>query len=281
MATNGKAALVAYWCNTRESIRLKRAAGEPAPWTDDTILASRRFCNVRREHDRVTQWIARHWRTPYAQHHNLTLAMVLARYLNWPPTLAAVGFPERWDPSRTLEIMRRRAKAGDRVWNSAYMISTCGQAREKAAHVVDAVSRTQGMQPGPGETLEGFWGRLTKIDGLGSFLAAQVVADIKNAPGNPLAKAPDWWSFCAPGPGSERGVRWYIGYQKPVAAFYFPIALKQMADEVGPLLDPVIGRLCMQDWQNVACEISKYAKAKEGGRMPRRLYRSTEQDYAL
>lgn len=39
----------------REAIRLRRAAGEGAPWTRDPIMADWSFCNVRREDDRVTQ----------------------------------------------------------------------------------------------------------------------------------------------------------------------------------------------------------------------------------
>jgi hypothetical protein len=41
----------------RESIRRKRLAGEPPPWTDDPILRTWRFTNVHRENDKTTLWL--------------------------------------------------------------------------------------------------------------------------------------------------------------------------------------------------------------------------------
>lgn len=43
----------------REDIRLRRAAGEPAPWTRDELFANRHFCNVYRKHDKTTVEIYR------------------------------------------------------------------------------------------------------------------------------------------------------------------------------------------------------------------------------
>ena len=37
------------WCRERERIRVKRDAGEPAPWTEDPIFRQGRFLNVFRE----------------------------------------------------------------------------------------------------------------------------------------------------------------------------------------------------------------------------------------
>jgi hypothetical protein len=46
----------------REAIRLKKEGGKRPPWTHDEILRDGYFCNVRREDDKVTRWIAKHWR---------------------------------------------------------------------------------------------------------------------------------------------------------------------------------------------------------------------------
>lgn len=277
---NGKASLVSHWISERERIRQAREAGAPPPWTQDPILAAFRFCNVRREDDRVTRWVSNHWRAPYAQHPNLTLAMALARFFNWPPTLEEIGFPFTWDSTRVGFLLRQRAARDERLWNSAYMISTCGRKCPKIDHVLgvaDALYRSK-LTPQAGQTLEAFWQELCKIDGLGSFLAAQIVADLKNTRGSPLSVAQDWWSFAAPGPGSERGVRWYIDGRHIRGRGWFQAGLQLMAKEV--TLPPHIERLHMQDWQNVACELSKYARAVEmGGRKPRRRYRTTEGDY--
>ena len=48
------------WITEREAIRLRRIAGNPPPWTDDPILREWSFCNVCREADHTTEWIAQH-----------------------------------------------------------------------------------------------------------------------------------------------------------------------------------------------------------------------------
>ena len=70
-----------YFIGERESIRIRRANGEP-PWTDDQIFRENRFCNVRREDDRVTRWIAENRRTPHADDPDLWFAMAIARFVN-------------------------------------------------------------------------------------------------------------------------------------------------------------------------------------------------------
>ena len=50
---------------------------------------------------------------------------------------------------------------------------------------------------------------LQSLEGLGSFLAAQVVADLKNTVGYPLYYALDKATFVAHGPGSIRGLQWF------------------------------------------------------------------------
>ena len=73
-----------YFIGERERIRIRRANGEPPPWTDDPILREWSFCNVRREDDRVTRWIAEDWRVPHVDDPDLWFAMVIARFVNWP-----------------------------------------------------------------------------------------------------------------------------------------------------------------------------------------------------
>jgi hypothetical protein len=84
------------WIEEREAIRLRRAAGEEAPWTQDSILAEWSFCNARREDDRVTSWIAENWRERHAYNPDLWFATVVARFVNWPDTLAELGWPLPW-----------------------------------------------------------------------------------------------------------------------------------------------------------------------------------------
>jgi hypothetical protein len=94
----------------RETIRIKRAENSPWPWTTDPILQTYSFCNVRREDDKTTKWIARNFREPHAGEPDLWFATVVARLVNLIGTLAALGFPVPWDPNWFLDVMAARGK---------------------------------------------------------------------------------------------------------------------------------------------------------------------------
>src|SRR5438128_138100 len=110
-----------YFIAEREEIRRRREAGEPPPWTDDPVMREWRFCNVRREDDRVTRWIAANWRGPNADNPDLWFPMCVARFVNWPDTLAEIGFPVPWDAERFLEVMAARKARGEKCYGGAYM----------------------------------------------------------------------------------------------------------------------------------------------------------------
>ena len=273
---------VAYWVRERELIRLQREAGRPAPWTEDPILRAYRFCNVRREDDRVTRWLAQYWRAPYAQHPLLCVNMALARYFNRVDTLRFLGYQEKWVPVRLLGRLLNARSGGATLFHNAYMISTCGASRDKLEHVVgalDGLARALPDGPAAGDTLEGFCAKLRALEGFGPFLSGQIIADLKHAPGNPLDEAPDFWSWAVPGPGSQRGLCWYFGRRTPFPEREFLPALNVMASEVGALLAPSF-RLEMQDWQNVMCEVSKYQRILATGRGRRRYNPTPPQEAA-
>lgn len=276
-SSNERRKIVAYWMEEREKIRLAKEAGEPAPWTFDPILAAFRFCNVRREDDRVTRWIKQNWRDPYAGHRNMLTAMVLARMVNWPATLEDIGFPEDWGPAyieRASRLMRARAERGEKLWTSAYMISTAGARRNKVDHVLAVVGRAHenNWRVVQQTALEEAWLSLKEVNGLGPFLAAQVVADYKHVPGSTLENAKDWWTWAAPGPGSERGLRWLAGRERPVPAYEFLSLLRMEWEKIKPMIPQSLAGISMQDAQNVMCEVSKYVRVRDGGSRPRNRY---------
>lgn len=269
---------LAYWINERELMRVRHGTQVMAfGYSDDPVMGQTRYCNVRREEDKVTKWVAKHWRNPHADDPLLTLGMVTARMINWPPTLLRIGFPTDnftgWAESAKKQIRNYEGKS----WTAAYTISTCGRAMLKEDYVFDHVLAAVAGSSWNfgGLSLEDGYQSLRTVDGLGSFLAAQVIADLKNTPGHALERADDWWSWSAPGPGSIRGLQAFFGglwRNRPITASLYPHAIKECADLTFPLLAKYVGQLHMQDFQNCLCEFSKYIRMKEGDGRARNSY---------
>ena len=268
---------VAYWILERERIRLQHDEGRPRPWTKDPILGTYRFCNVRREDDRVTRWLMKHY---YAGHGNsveLTAAAVLARMINWPPTLERIGFPDPWDGDEIITTVHDQHDHG-KAWGSAYVVTTCGRPMDKAVYVVENVCgavRRAAIAPRKGDTLAAFWTRLRAIDGLwAGFIAAQVVADLKHLRTSPLRHASDWESWAVPGPGSRRGInRFYdlpLNHKLPDHEWWQ--RLDSARRQVLVHLPKNFENLDNQNMQNVFCEFDKYLRAKEGSGTPKQHY---------
>jgi hypothetical protein len=266
------------WIAEREAIRLRREAGQPKPWTDNPIFRRVFFTNIHREHDRVTRWIAQHWREPNATDPDLFFAMAVARLVNWPDTMAALGYPVPWNREHFLAVLQARAAEGEKVWGAAYNISNNGQSLPKVEVVageLDALwARRKQLRPKEDDTLLGFYARLKVMPGFASFMAAQVVADVKQVA--PLRNARDWWTFAAPGPGSRRGLNRVLGRPKDAPwrnDDTWRAALARLHETIAPELERVgIGRLCAQDLQNCLCEFDKNERERLGEGHPKRRF---------
>ena len=70
------------FCREREKIRILRAQGGPAPWSEDPIFQKARFLNVFREDDRVSKSILRFADSLQSDLPNLIHALFFARWSN-------------------------------------------------------------------------------------------------------------------------------------------------------------------------------------------------------
>jgi hypothetical protein len=273
-----------YFIHEREAIRRRRAAGHPPPWTDDPILREWSFTNVHREDDRVTRWIAANWREPHAYDPDLWFAMCVARFVNWPDTLADVGFPVPWDPARFVKVMAARAARRDKVYGGAYMIRADNKnpGRPTAEYQVEEVfdplwSARERLRPREVDTLASWFARLSGFHGMGAgFMAAQIVADMKNV--WPLAATADCWTFAASGPGSRRGLNRILG--RAVDAKWTECGYYGWRGEFARLREAIAPELARmgiwldaQDLQNCLCEFDKYERVRLGEGKPRRRFR--------
>ncbi len=272
-----------YWIREREAVRVRRVAGLPPPWTADPVIATYRFCNVRREDDLVTRWIDRRVRRPYADHPLLWLMLCLSRQVCWPDTLAELidggGWPDddgdAW-ADRAVHIMNARRDRGDKVYTGAYMISappTRGACKQDyvVRAVVGGLWRARDQLPDwRTATLESTsaWIR-ARAPGWGPFMAYQAVVDMQFT--DLLRRAPDVATWAAAGPGTLRGLNRVHG--RSVDA---PLGQGRALDEVRAIY-AVVRRetgveLDFSDVPNALCETDKWLRATLGEGRPRARY---------
>src|SRR5690606_23621509 len=116
------------WMLARHSIYEQKATGYAKPWTGDPILQQWRFGNVYRELDKETVAIKKLWRDPYRDEPDLWFAMVVARLVNWSPTLRELGYPaSRWNPEKFVKTIQGIQQRGGKAWGGAYIVSTNGE----------------------------------------------------------------------------------------------------------------------------------------------------------
>jgi len=269
----------------REAHRLAKEAGR---WVSrskpDPIIEQFRFCNVRRNDDRVTKWIHTHFFKEWGYDFQLWFPLVVARLFNNEETLQALLDAKcilPFKPNKMKKVLHERAWAGSKNFNAAYIVSTNGRAMDKVDYVVDVV-----LQPAWDKRKEMhrlIWvGQLanahialSSLQGLGSFMAGQVLADLKYAP-MPWTWE-DFSTFACSGPGSRRGLNRIMAQNvnAPWKELVFRQTLSKLRDAVNLRLkweEP----LTAHDIQNCLCEFDKHERARLDQGRPKQMYKPQE-----
>lgn len=269
-----------HWCRERELIRQRRNAGLPYPWTNDKVMQATRFTNVRRIDDRVSQYLMM-WYTMIPRTAPLMVAAAtLGRLVNWPDTLDELypfGF-NRWDKQRVAKIMHKRRTRGDKVFTGAYIVPHGGKPGEtkiestvtKVTAVYEAARKTRLIDNTFQATVE----NLQTINGIGSFMAGQIAADL--AWFTPWREWPDINSWAPMGPGSARGAAWLLGRDRPLRPSDMETFTALLDLLRGMLIDAIPISVCAMDVQNTLCELSKYVRVRDGGHA-KNVFRCEEQ----
>ncbi len=274
--------LVAF-IEERESIRIRRASGKPYPWTHDEILQKYRFTNIHREHDKVSQHYQKTIRDHYGQGPLVLPATILYRWFNRMTTCKDFFYEpfEQYIAKNDIEILQ-------------IVLSNMPPPHVTGSFIIQGkpgYTKGEGVLyyfhqwcQKPWRDIWQEWLRnqpsLQTIDewilseGLGSFMRAQIVADLKYLPF--LQTAPDWWTWAAPGPGSMRGLNIVLerDIKTPWAKGEWLFELNELNFLVTPMLQDIgIEKLHNQDLQNCLCEFSKYTKVARGIGRPRQVFR--------
>lgn len=273
-----------FWVEEREHIRQAKEAGRPRPWTAHNILHKYRFCNVRREDDRVTIWIRKHIREQFDNHPLLWFMLCIARQINWPPTLRELmegdGWPDhqRFHPFDLAAALRHRKAQGKKVYTGAYVISAPhqkgGNKQDYIGQVVlgDLWDRREVFRKylRAEPTMRGMHELLMRSHGWGTFMAYQAVVDMRwtNIFG---ADPDDAYIWAAAGPGTIRGLNRLHGR---ALKFALPQgqALKEMLAIYKILKKETGVDVDLSDVPNALCETDKYLRVKNGEGTPRTLY---------
>jgi hypothetical protein len=279
------------WIVEREHVRIRKETGAPPPWTDDPILATYRFCNVRREDDRGTVWVREHVREPYANHPMLWLMLCICRIINWPDTLAELIASGAWPsveqagfcPEQIAAILNARKQSGKKVYTGAYMIPAPHEkGADKQAFVAETmigglwcrrrswpmVARAASSSPSP-TTLQGAHRWIMETTGWGNFLAYQAIVDMRFT--KVLDRADDVFVWAAAGPGTIRGLNRLHG-RATNARISQEHALNEMCEIYRIVRSETGVDMDFSDVPNILCETDKYLRVQRGEGKPRALY---------
>lgn len=200
----------------RESIRIRRSVGMPRQlWTEDWILQTFKFTNVKREHDRTTQNLVRHFYRKGAWGRQLLINCAMARFFGLYETVNDIGWRNTWtveDRDHIAGVVKSRYANREKVFTSAYIVPNCGEAKPKDEVVIDVVSAVATwaqenadwfMAPHERRSWQWMIESLCKsVRGMGSFMAKEVVLDyILFSEWTPY----DWHQWTPVGPGARRG----------------------------------------------------------------------------
>jgi hypothetical protein len=166
------------------------------------------------------------------------------------------------------------------VFNPAYIVSTNGIAMPKPEYLAERVltplwENQGGLSAGPRRYLSRYHTLLMQYQGLGSFMAAQVVADLKNTPFQPLREARDWWTWASPGPGSLRGMNRLLGNggvkNLPRGPSWLT-RVQELREQLNEARPADWKLFCAQDVQNCLCEFDKYERVRLGEGVPKQRF---------
>lgn len=290
-----------YWITERMAIWHRRCrSGQTKPWTADSIFQQYRFCNVFRELDVVTQWIAENIRTPFADHQHLWFMLAIARTINHPPTLRElIDSPDAWpaapnfSPERMTYVLDARKARGEQVYTGAYMIRA--ESNPKAAwypwskqrYVSEIVlgrlwedRRKLTDECEAARTLEETWGLLAGEPyyiGWGPFMSYEWVTDLRWT--RYLKNATDKLTWANAGPGALRGLRRLRTADgtldpqtiRPAEALVGMRRLLALAPENLP--EAFGSALELRDIEHSLCEVDKYLRVHHGEGKPRAQFR--------
>ena len=283
-----------YWIAERDAMRVRKESGAltKPPYSKDPVMAGTRWCNVRRMDDKVSKWLLENWYPEPADAHDmpprqLMCATLAARMINRTETLNHITGGNRfssWNYDRFLKRMYEVKASGTPVFTNAYIINGAsgGPKIEQVLNAIQKCYETKPFHYLDTSSMQKTALSLHALPGVGSFIAGQVVADLRWAIHNNGSDDGWYWTdrmtWAPPGPGSSRGMKYLLGLSSPndMAGRGKDLSEKQFLHHLPTLIDiaqkhPKVKLVFEErgleahDIQNTLCELGKYVRVKNGG----------------
>ena len=271
----GSPVFESYWwlaCE-RQRIFYRRLVGQAPPWTTDPVLSGHRFTNAYRASDRVSQYLINEV-IPGSESSadDIFFRVVLFKLFNristWERLSGLLG-PIHWsnfDLPAYDDVLTKALENGDRIYSAAYIMPSprLGESRKHRNHLRLLTLMMADDVPGQlslAGTMEEAYDLLRTYPSIGPFLAFQYVIDLNYSPLTSFSET----DFVVPGPGAIDGIRKCF---VDTGGLSDGDVIKATAEIAGDCLDRLglefpnlWGRpLQLIDYQNLFCEVGKYAR---------------------
>lgn len=271
----------------RETVRLRKAAGLPFPWTADPILQEYKFTNVFRKHDRTTQKLNELYYSKIGQVSSKKLVLfncALFRYFGTWEFAEALGWQETFDPHKIISLAATRLKNKQRVFTGAYIITNQGIKAPKEEVVVniflhelwqhaDEICEIAEQSNSWHETHEA----LQIVQGFGGsgFMAKETLLDTMHCNFWRDGLPDDYWDWTPIGPGARRGINRVLGndVDKRLPETEMLTTIKALAGAQDEYWPREWERIAPTDVQFQLCEFDKIERVRHGEGRPRSRYR--------
>lgn len=268
-----------YWIEERHNVyRRREVLKQPAPWTDDPIMAGTFFTNPYRENDKTTAWFKNNMRGILKDQPEVFFATVAFRRFNSVQTgqiLLEEGLHLKWNEAKAYKLINEKiVKKGMPYLSGAYMIFApkdsnklehlCRLNQDVYTQREAHVRRMEKMQ-----TLEEGWRYLLNFSNVGPFIAYEWITDLRHT--YLFDKALDTMTWCAFGPGAKRGLnRLLTGTPErnmPPNAIKHAVALLEIVQKRLNKMP----KFELREVEQSLCEFDKYERVRDGGK-PKRWY---------
>ncbi len=207
-----------YFAYERQNIFWKKLNGEEAPWTEDEILQTYKFCNSYRVNDRVSQYLLKNviYNGKKYKDEDMIFRILLFKLFNKESTweLLLNHFEditlETFDIKEYSKVLENALSNGIKIYNDAYIScanKAFGYDRKHDNHLalLDKIFRIDKayLKILNAKTMEEGFHIIKSYPLIGNFMAYQFVTDIN------YSDVVDWKEdeFTVAGPGSLRGIK--------------------------------------------------------------------------